>query len=272
MATIGWRGSTFGWKDKDFGTPYIHDSYGYRTSQVHGQDTPPVREQGPLFIDTKGNIIRHRRGQEFQNADYEFKPQTPYVDNDLDPNRIISQGVRAEGHDQKDWTERGGNWYLERFGTEEDLTDDNRGRGQEVPIERSTQVSFLENKGLAFADLSGNYPGWWKPRMDIFQEEERGTLRIEFELPGVAKDDIVLDVDADQLTIRTLKPMSLREQQGTYLHSERHFGNYYRKISFPYLVDPHTAKALLEHGVLKVTLRKSQSGGSKYDHVKVRQG
>jgi len=96
------------------------------------------------------------------------------------------------------------------------------------------------------------YSGWWRPRADVL--EEGSHVRVEFELPGVPKENINLSITDDCVTLSTLKPMSRKELQGYYFQSERHFGNFYRKVELPDNVDSSQASAVLENGVLKLTL------------------
>jgi len=249
MDSIAFRGQEFP------SSHYSKDEFGIRSHLVESNERvlTDTREQRKI-IDRYGNIIHQRSG---------------------DSNRIISQDVANEQRTSvQDWTERAGNWYLERYGTEEDLSDRSTGqqpnqpqyhRHQHHPKQRSEQsyYSFI-------SDIGTEYHGWWKPRMDMLEDRAAGLLKIEFELPGVTKEDIILDAEADRVTVRTVKEMSLAEKGGYYFHSERHFGNYYRRVGLPYWVDPHTAKAVLDHGVLKVSLRKSRTGGDSMDHITVR--
>lgn len=93
----------------------------------------------------------------------------------------------------------------------------------------------------------------WRPRCDIF-EEEQGRLRVEFELPGVPREDIHLSIKDNLLTLSALKPQTRREEGGFYHQTERHFGRFYRRILLPYNVDADNVKAHMDGGVLKVHL------------------
>jgi len=100
----------------------------------------------------------------------------------------------------------------------------------------------------------------WRPRADIF-DEGPDRLRIEFELPGVPKEDISLTVQDDVITLAALKPQTRKEETGFHYQTERHFGKFYRRLVLPYAVDADNVRAHLEHGVLKVHLiRKGGQG------------
>lgn len=301
MATIDWRGANWGWKGKEFASHgYVGDNYGFKTASGWEAKTSQIPEPyWTTTIDANGRIIRHRKAPD-PNAEYDFKGEIN-PSPDLDTNRIISQDV-GDSTSNKTFSEQGGNWYLERFGREEDLAARNtppapsikpppntpspeqqqQQQQQESPEEthRYQQHHHPEHHVLKPRDpyhdfmmeeVGLEYAGWWKPRMDMFQDHENGLLRVEFELPGVPSSHIHLEVEADRIMIRTLKSMSYSEKKGFYFHSERHFGNYYRRLGLPYLVDPHSTKAILENGVLKVTMRKNRVGGYPVEDVKIRQ-
>jgi len=98
----------------------------------------------------------------------------------------------------------------------------------------------------------------WRPRADIF-DEGSDRLRIEFELPGVPKEDISLTVQDDVITLAALKPQTRKEETGFHYQTERHFGKFYRRLVLPFEVDPDNIRAHLEHGVLKVHLTRKDS-------------
>jgi len=78
-----------------------------------------------------------------------------------------------------------------------------------------------------------------EPIVDIFEEEE-GLLLIA-ELPGVARDDIDLDVKDDILII-------------TASGKER---KYAKEVLLPFKVDPNKVTTVLNHGVLEIRLSKT---------------
>ncbi len=55
---------------------------------------------------------------------------------------------------------------------------------------------------------------YWKPRTDIL--EEGNNVIVEFELPGVNADEIVLLATENTLTLQSRKHMSKKELTGTH--------------------------------------------------------
>jgi len=99
---------------------------------------------------------------------------------------------------------------------------------------------------------------YYRPRTDII--DEGNNVRVEMEMPGVLPEDIRITVRDDLLTALTTKNMSNKERQGGYLQNERHFGHYYRQVRLLEPVDNKIVSAILENGVLKITMPKSAEG------------
>lgn len=75
-----------------------------------------------------------------------------------------------------------------------------------------------------------------EPLTDVIEEEDR--IRVVVELPGVEKEDILLDTTEDALDIEVDTP-------------NRRFS---RKLDLPCCVDPESARATYNNGVLEVCL------------------
>ncbi|ELR17993.1 Hsp20/alpha crystallin superfamily protein [Acanthamoeba castellanii str. Neff] len=93
----------------------------------------------------------------------------------------------------------------------------------------------------------------WRPRADIF-DVDQDHLRVEFELPGVPREDISLTIQDNILTLAALKPQTRKEEVGFHYQNERHFGKFYRRMMLPFSVDANKVKAHMDNGVLKVHL------------------
>jgi HSP20 family protein len=109
----------------------------------------------------------------------------------------------------------------------------------------------------------------WRPRADIF-DQGADSLRVEFELPGVPREDISLTARDNVITLAALKPQSRKEEAGLYYQNERHFGKFYRRLTLPFSVDPNSVRAHLELGVLKVHLYKVD--GTSAERVPIAEG
>jgi HSP20 family protein len=99
----------------------------------------------------------------------------------------------------------------------------------------------------------------WRPRADILEQDT--GIRVEFELPGVPREDISLTITDNSITLTALKPQTRKEETGFHFQRERHFGRFYRRLMLPYPVDRDSARAHLDHGVLKVHF--ARAGGNR---------
>ncbi|HEC94453.1 MAG TPA: Hsp20/alpha crystallin family protein [Thermoplasmatales archaeon] len=96
-----------------------------------------------------------------------------------------------------------------------------------------------------FGNLKGLLPGAPKqltegrePLIDL--QETDDAVQITAEVPGISKNDINIEVTGDTLTIN----VDSKERK------------YYKEVQLPCEVDPDSAEATYNNGVLDITLRK----------------
>ncbi len=78
---------------------------------------------------------------------------------------------------------------------------------------------------------------------------------LEADLPGVKKEDIAVDIDGDNLTIRAERRSDHDEKNGNYVRCERSYGSYARSFDISG-VKADDIKAGYNDGVLTLTLPK----------------
>ncbi|MBN2553475.1 MAG: Hsp20/alpha crystallin family protein [Spirochaetales bacterium] len=88
-------------------------------------------------------------------------------------------------------------------------------------------------------------------------EEEAGVVTLKLEMPGVAKDQLDIDVDGNELQI-TGKREDL-SAEGTYLMRERPFGTFRQMYTLDDTIDRSKIEASLEGGVLTLKLHRRES-------------
>lgn len=102
----------------------------------------------------------------------------------------------------------------------------------------------------AFAEAQfGSFP------VDVLDQGDEIIVRAE--LPGVEKDKIDLRCTEDSISIATEKSEQKQIKDGTWVVQESSFGKMVRTISLDSQIDPDTAYASFENGVLTVTLPKT---------------
>ncbi|MEI7694305.1 MAG: Hsp20/alpha crystallin family protein [Chlorobium sp.] len=92
-------------------------------------------------------------------------------------------------------------------------------------------------------------------RVDI--AEESAAFHIDAELPGVAKEQISLNVEDDVLTIKAERKQESEESKKDYHRVERISGSFSRSFHLGELIDQNNIQADFENGMLHVSLPKS---------------
>ncbi|MFP4573563.1 MAG: Hsp20/alpha crystallin family protein [Desulfobacterales bacterium] len=118
--------------------------------------------------------------------------------------------------------------------------------------------------------LSAFYPfnrsQWW-PRVDV--SENKKTITVEAEIPGMDKKDIDLSIDNGRyLHIRGQKSRENKEDRKGYYRVERSHGYFNRTIELPAAVDESEVDAKYRRGVLKVKLKKRKSSDAQPIRIK----
>jgi len=96
----------------------------------------------------------------------------------------------------------------------------------------------------------------WTPRVDIFEKED--AILLKAELPGVEKDNIVVDVKDGVLTLKGERSSDSEANEETYFRRERTFGSFERRFNLPDNVDPEKITADYKDGILEVGIPKPE--------------
>jgi HSP20 family protein len=92
----------------------------------------------------------------------------------------------------------------------------------------------------------------WNPDIEVIQRE--GSLVVRADLPGLAKEDVKVNVSGDELVIEGERRHEEQKEEGGIYHSERTYGSFLRRIPLPRGVDVGSCDANFENGVLEVKL------------------
>lgn len=99
-------------------------------------------------------------------------------------------------------------------------------------------------------------------RMDVAELENAYVVKAE--IPGVAKDEIEVSIEGNQVTIGAeVKRESDPKDGERVLRSERYFGTVYRAFTLPVEVDETASNAKYENGVLELTLVKKPANAGR---------
>ena len=97
------------------------------------------------------------------------------------------------------------------------------------------------------------------------RENEDGYL-LDADLPGVAEEDVKLEIHDRHLTIAVETDSD--EEKGIYLVRERRNRSFSRRLALPKDADSNNVSAVFENGVLSVTIPKSPEAKPRAIEVK----
>lgn len=102
--------------------------------------------------------------------------------------------------------------------------------------------------------LFGSSEQGWAPALDVHEDKEGYTIRVE--LPGMKREEIEVSIQDDALVISGERKAE-EVKEGTDVHrQERYYGKFSRALTFPAAVAGDKVKASYKDGVLTVTLPK----------------
>jgi HSP20 family protein len=103
--------------------------------------------------------------------------------------------------------------------------------------------------------------------IDVYQTPD--TIVIKSTIAGVKPEDIDISINNDMLTIRGRRHMTEKIKDDQYLYRECYWGSFSRSIILPVEIEPEKIEAILENGVLTITLPKAKS--AKQISIKVKE-
>lgn len=118
--------------------------------------------------------------------------------------------------------------------------------------------SMQESMQRAFGSARDGRPGaaGRYPLLNVWHAAD--GLIVEAELPGLSTKAVDLTVLGDQLTISGTIPPHAGDEKTTLHRQERPGGAFSRSLKLPFRVDSSRVKAEFRHGILRVTLPRSE--------------
>lgn len=103
----------------------------------------------------------------------------------------------------------------------------------------------------------------FSPTVDV--HETKTAYEMKFDLPGVPRDQIKIDVYDNTLTVSGERKEEKKEEgKDKKAHvTELFYGSFTRTFSLPEAVDAEKAEARFENGVLNLTLPKKETSGKR---------
>ena len=94
------------------------------------------------------------------------------------------------------------------------------------------------------------------PPCDVSETDQHYVM--SFDLPGVKKEEVKIEVKDSQLIVSGQRKRESRETETGTMSHERYFGTFMRSFTLPADIDATQVQAHFENGVLQVALPKTQ--------------
>jgi HSP20 family protein len=127
-----------------------------------------------------------------------------------------------------------------------------------------TELSRLMN-GLF--DGTGRQTQAWVPTLDVWESED--ALHYAFDLPGIPKDKIAIEVEDGALTVSATRERGQKTGGEGFQRFERRYGSFTRTVGLPQGVSEDEIKATYEHGVLEIRVPKPEQPKPKRIEIAV---
>ncbi|MBU6481208.1 MAG: Hsp20/alpha crystallin family protein [Nitrospirae bacterium] len=117
---------------------------------------------------------------------------------------------------------------------------------------------------------------WWPaetgmmmrmPAVDVYEDKDQVVIKAE--IPGLAKEDISVQVTDSTLMIKGEKKREEEVKEDDYYRCERAFGAFTRAVNLPCDVKADQVKASFKNGVLEVRMPKTEEAKKKAITVKI---
>jgi HSP20 family protein len=138
------------------------------------------------------------------------------------------------------------------------------------PLRDLRNLRNLKREFQHFADdFLGDEPVWegnyWRPSVDMIENDD--AYLIAFELPGMKKEDINIQVRENTLTISgDRKPFT---EDKNYFRSEFLYGPFNRSVTIPGEINRNKVNAKYQNGILFITLPKKEEAKVKEIKIEV---
>lgn len=129
-----------------------------------------------------------------------------------------------------------------------------------------TELSRLMN-GLFEAQPGGRQAQRWVPTLDVWEEAD--ALVYAFDLPGIPKDGIEIEVENGSLTVTATREREQKVEGEGFHRFERRHGTFSRTVGLPQGVAEDAIEASYEHGVLEIRVPKPELPKPKRIQVNV---
>ncbi len=122
----------------------------------------------------------------------------------------------------------------------------------------------VDESGFFWPEALWSFGG---PAVDVSETDD--AIMVAAELPGLSEKDFSVELSGNRLLLKGEKKGSREEKREGRYYSEMSYGSFYRAIPLPAEIDANRVEANYKHGVLHVTLPKTEAAKSRRVSVRV---
>jgi HSP20 family protein len=111
--------------------------------------------------------------------------------------------------------------------------------------------------------MEGNFV----PAVDVYEDAEK--LVLKFEVPGIRREDLDIQVEGRTLTVKGERKFAKEEKEENFHRIERRYGCFVRSFTLPAMVNPEKVEATSAEGVLTISMAKKPEAQPKQIQVQV---
>ncbi|ACB82009.1 heat shock protein Hsp20 [Methylorubrum populi BJ001] len=112
------------------------------------------------------------------------------------------------------------------------------------------------------------FQGGAEPRMDIVEKD--GQVEITAELPGLARDDVKIELADDTLVISGEKRQEKEATEGARKVTERSYGAFVRTLELPAGIKAEDIQASMDKGILTVRLPRTAAAPPDAKRIEIK--
>ena len=113
-----------------------------------------------------------------------------------------------------------------------------------------------------YREINNDY---WTPPVEAWETEKEIFLSLD--LPGISAEELDLQIEGDQLTIRGERKAS--DEQRNYRRKEKVYGKFYRAFNLTTPIEREKVTATYKSGVVEITLPKTEAVKPKQIKISV---
>ncbi|MGO9466196.1 MAG: Hsp20/alpha crystallin family protein [Isosphaeraceae bacterium] len=117
---------------------------------------------------------------------------------------------------------------------------------------------------------TGLVPAAWSPRIDVVERDGQYVVRAD--LPGLARDDVKVEITHDSVLIQGERKTQKKEEVEGCTYSECSYGSFYRAIPLPAGSESSQATAEFTNGVLEIVVPCSRPIEPKKRRLEIKGG